>query len=113
MDKPQENYFEYLEDFLSQLSDGIYSKLDVDISLGLKPENLTEKYVQIYSHSYFEKSKEFIKDIIYKHPSGFYIYFSRINYNEISFKVKILYLRESYSEIMMFLKLIEKKQNQK
>ena len=110
MSEEKKIYFENQKtiiDFLSR--DGsLYSELNLGLVLYITPVMLENKnYKRIFSIGTLLES-ELFKEIVYQHPSGYYIYFSKSNYSEQNYLVKILYLPEKYNEIIMFINQLKK-----
>ena len=110
MSEEKKIYFENQKtviDFLSK--DGsLYSELNIGLVSYVTPVMLDSKnYKRIFSIGTLLDS-ELFKEIVYQHPSGYYIYFSKSNYSEQNYLVKILYLPEKYNEIIMFINQLKK-----
>jgi len=107
----ENKYFEREElffDFWTKEFKEIMSKMDVGL-LSLDHEILNKRMKTIYKDSKFvEDKRELVKEIIYLHPSGFYIYLSKSNVAEINFRIKIFYKLEHHGEIMMLLNTLKK-----
>lgn len=88
------------EILLSELYLGIIPELNVDI---LESKN----YIKIYSIGSLMSDKPYFTEIVYEHPSGFYIYFSK-EISEINYQIKIIYTPEKYKEIIMFINQLKK-----
>ena len=110
MSEEKKIYFEnqkVIIDFLSK--DGLlYSELNLGLVSYITPVMLESKnYNRIFSIGTLFES-ELFKEIVYEHPSGYYIYFSKSSYTEQNYLVKILYLPEKYNEIIMFINQLKK-----
>lgn len=107
----QEKYFQREElffDFWTKEFKEIMSKMHIG-SWKHGIDSLGKNMKVIYKDSYIhDDGRELIKEIIYLHSSGFYIYLSKKMVAEINFVAKIFYKPEHYNEIMMFLNAIKK-----
>lgn len=107
----QEKYFvkeELFFDFWTKEFKEIMSKLEIGI-WNTSLNHISKKMKPVYKESkIIDKDTELIKEIIYLHPSGFYIYLSKIDVDEMNFLAKIFYKLEHYDEIMMFLNTFKK-----
>lgn len=106
----KEKYFRKEKKLIKISGKDILSCILVGQNKILTPEILQEKkYKKIFSESEFWEQKEFFKEIIYQHNSGFYIYFSKTDNSEISYRIKLFFTDESYNDVMMFLNFINNK----
>ena len=106
------NRFVHFDKFYNSL-EGMYSYVDVDsYSNILTPQRLLEE--KRY-HVIFLKSEHSGGDFegithnegIFKYPSGFYIYMSRLR-GEVKFVSRIIYKPEQYEEIKLFIRGLER-----
>lgn len=110
MIEEKKNYFENQKTIIDFLSRNglLYSELNLGEFTFLTPNMLKSKnYKSIFSIGTMFES-ELFKEIVYEHPSGFYIYFSISNYSEQNYYIKIIYTPEKYNEIMMFINQLKK-----
>ena len=103
----ERNYFTY-ENQISQISNiKNLSVIQLMDNTNITPELLESKnYEKIFSNGFFYKNKnpkEFNRDVIYRHKSGFYIYLSKLDIYESSFQIKIYYEQKIYNDVSMFL----------
>lgn len=110
----KEKYFYLHEKFTDWIEkDGqLYSTLVVEQPnfYAINPIDLNQKkFPIVMSHGKVTiESRELISDIIYQHPSRFYIYLSKMNVAEITFKVIIYYKQQQHDEVLLYLKKIKK-----
>ena len=108
----EEKYFTREKDFLDILKDRykkLYGIVKVNSNLTITPELLIKKNFNVEYLDSFEFDGE-IKHYegIFKHKSGFYLYLSKINPSEISFKVKVYYDVNQLDEVKFFIKNLSK-----
>jgi len=110
MSEEKKIYFQNQKTIIDFLSKGekILSDLHVGEIPSMTPTILESKnYNRIFSTGWLVNGAELFKEIVYEHPSGFYIYFSKGDYSEQNYQIKMIYTPEKHKEIIMFINQIK------
>lgn len=108
----RQNYFEKEEDFLKTLFERdkvVYSSISVLTPLKLTPELLLEKNFTIEHCSIIEYNGELrYLDCIVKHKSNIFLYLSKKDLSELSYRSKIYFTPNNLDEAKFFIKTLLK-----
>jgi len=110
MSEEKKIYFQNQKTIIDFLSKGekILSDLHVGEIPSMTPTILESKnYNRIFSTGWLVDGSELFKEIVYEHPAGFYIYFSKGDYSEQNYQIKMIYTPEKHKEIIMFINQIK------
>jgi len=92
-------------DLFFSKQDKVYSKTKIYTPLGVTPEILLSKDFTLELANMVEiESKVQYLDAIFKNKSGFYIYLSKKDISEISYKITVYFDSEKINEAIFFIK---------
>lgn len=105
----KEKYFVAEKKLIKFSEKKLLSSVLIGHGKGIDPKVLQDKgYKKIFSTSEIIEKKEIFTDIILQHPSGFYIYFSKMNKVEMNFQIKVFFTQDVYNDVILFINYINK-----